>query len=69
MKLYESGFLKAGTKIGRTTATYYLRTIGMVLVHPKKGIYKDGHERPDTIFFYRKKYTAVLKVFQLREDL
>ena len=39
VKLYESGYLKPGTKIGRTTATYYLRTIGMVLVHPKKGIY------------------------------
>jgi hypothetical protein len=66
VKLYESGYLKPGTKIGRTTATYYLRTIGMVLVHPKEGIYKDGHERPDTIL-YRKNYTAVLKAFQLRE--
>ncbi len=66
VKLYESGYLKPGTKIGRATATYFLRTIGMVLVHPKKGIYKDGHERPDTIF-YRKNYTAVLKAFQLRE--
>ncbi len=61
MKLYEAGLLKVGTKIGRTTTTYYLRTIGMVLVHPKKGIYKDGHERPDTVA-YRKLYTAVLSV-------
>jgi hypothetical protein len=66
VKLYESGYLMQGTKIGRTTATYYLRTIGMVLVHPKEGIYKDGHERPDTIL-YRKNYTSVLKAFQLRE--
>jgi hypothetical protein len=66
MKVYESGYLKASSKIGRTTATYYLRTTGMVLVHPKKGIYKYGHERPITII-YRKKYTAVLKAFQLRE--
>jgi hypothetical protein len=49
VKLYESGYLKPGTKIDRTTATFYLRTIGMVLVHPKKGIYKDGHECPDTV--------------------
>jgi hypothetical protein len=66
VKLYESGFLKLGTKIGRSTATYYLRSIGMVLVHPKKGIYKDGHERPDTVA-YRKIYTSVLKEFQHRK--
>jgi hypothetical protein len=64
--VYESGFLKVGAKIGRSTATYYLRSIGMVLVHPKKGIYKDGHERPDTVS-YRKTYISVLKKFQGRE--
>ncbi len=38
----------------------------MVLVHPKKGIYKDGHERPDTVA-YRKQYIANLKAFKSRE--
>jgi hypothetical protein len=38
----------------------------MVLVHPKKGIYKDGHERVDTVA-YRKKYTYVLNAFKDRE--
>ena len=38
----------------------------MVLVHPKKGIYKDGHERADTVE-YRKKYTCALKNFKQRE--
>ena len=65
-KLFASGYLKEGKKIGRCTATYYLREIGMVLVHPKKGIYKDGHERVDTVE-YRKKYTNVLNAFKRRE--
>jgi DNA-binding transcriptional LysR family regulator len=30
-------------------------------VHPKKGIYKDGHERPDTVT-YRKLYIEALRV-------
>jgi hypothetical protein len=33
-KLYEVGMLKEGTKIGRSTATYYLRELGSVL-YPK----------------------------------
>ncbi len=38
----------------------------MVLVHPKKGIYKDEHERPDTVA-YRKEYIANMKAFKSRE--
>jgi hypothetical protein len=58
--------LKGGSKIGRCTATYYLRQLGMVLVHPKKGIYKDGHERADTVA-YRKMCTSVLNEFKQRK--
>ncbi len=61
-KLYDTGYLKEGSKIGRCTAIYYLRQLGMVSVHPKKGIYKDGHERADTVA-YRKTYTIVLNKF------
>jgi hypothetical protein len=65
--LYANGYLKEGSKIGRSTATYYLRQLGiMVLVHPKKGIYKDGHERADTVA-YRKIYTSVLNELKHRE--
>jgi hypothetical protein len=39
----------------------------MVLVHPKKGIYKDGHERSDTVAF-RKLYIAELETFKSREQ-
>ncbi len=39
----------------------------MVLVHPKKGIYKDGHERADTVA-YRKLFIAELKTFKSREQ-
>ncbi len=38
----------------------------MVLVHPKKGIYKDGHERPDTVA-YRKLFITELKTLKSRE--
>jgi hypothetical protein len=38
----------------------------MVLVHPKKDIDKDGHERADTVA-YRKIYTFALGDFQQRE--
>ncbi len=48
-KLYSLGYIKANMKIGRCTATYFLRELGMVLVRPKKGIYKDGHERPNML--------------------
>ncbi len=47
-----------GCKIGRSTATYYLHELGMELVCPKKGIYKNGHERPDTVLA-RKLYTEM----------
>ncbi len=53
-------------KIGRSTATYFLRELGMVLVRPKKGIYKDGHERPDTVV-KRRHYTSVLDELKKRE--
>jgi hypothetical protein len=38
----------------------------MVLVRPKKGIYKDGHERPDTVV-HRRIYISMLHEFQERE--
>jgi hypothetical protein len=47
--LFTEGLIVEGCKIGRSTATYYLDELGMELVCPKKGIYKDGHERPDTV--------------------
>jgi hypothetical protein len=47
-------------------AIYYLRSIEMVLVHPKKRICKDGHEYADTVV-YRKVYTSALAEFQQRE--
>ena len=28
---------------------FYLRYLGMELIEPKKGIYKDGHERADVV--------------------
>jgi hypothetical protein len=58
-KLYSLGYIKANMKIGRCTQTYFLRELGIVLVRPKKGIYKDGHERPDTVV-KRRHYTSVL---------
>ncbi len=45
-----------GAKIGRSTTTYFLHQLGMELVCPKKGVYKDGHERADTVQA-RKAYT------------
>ena len=45
----------------------YIYTLGMVLVHPKKDIYKDGHERADTVA-YRKLFIAELKTFKSREE-
>ena len=65
-KLYSLGYLKANIKIGRSTATYFLRQLGMVLVRPKKGIYKDGHERTDTVV-HRRCYTSMVHAFQERE--
>jgi hypothetical protein len=53
-------------EIGRSTATYFLHELGMELVTPKKGIYKDGHERPDTVIA-RKEYTAKLNAYKDRE--
>jgi hypothetical protein len=48
---------------------YYLHDlfVGMELVCPKKGIYKDGHERPDTVQA-RKVYTERLSTFKGRES-
>jgi hypothetical protein len=47
-------------------ATYFLRELGMILVRPKKGIYKDDHERPDTVV-KRRHYTSVLDALKKRE--
>jgi hypothetical protein len=66
IKLCAEGMLKEGAKIGRDVASYYLRQLGMCLVCPKKGIYKDGHEREDTVI-HRKKYASVLKGLSSRE--
>ena len=65
-KLYSLGYITANMKIGRCTATYFLRELGMVLVRPKKGVYKDGHERPDTVV-KRRHYTSVLDELKKRE--
>ncbi len=59
-----------GCKIGRnTTATYYLHEllVDMELVCPKKGIYKDGHERLDTVQARNVYNTAKLRHFKDRE--
>jgi len=66
MKLFTEGLIVEGCKIGRSTATYYLHELGMELVCPKKGIYKDGHERPDTVLA-RKLYTERLNTYKDRE--
>jgi hypothetical protein len=49
-ELKKRGLLSLGKKaIGNTTTCEWLRQLGMELVDEKKGIYKDGHERPDVI--------------------
>jgi hypothetical protein len=65
-QLQENGFIAQGKKIGRSTATYYLRELKMTLVCPRKGIYKDGHERADTVE-ERKKYTAFIHGLRAHE--
>jgi hypothetical protein len=65
-QLHENGFIVQGKKIGRSTATYYLRELGMQLVCPRKGIYKDGHEHADTKEA-RKIYTAFIHGLRSRE--
>jgi hypothetical protein len=65
-KLRDAGMVKPGRKIGRSTATYYLHALNMTLECPKKGIYKDGHERVDTVED-RGVYTALLMSFRDRE--
>ena len=50
------GLLRKGrTKIGNSTATFWLSQLGMVLINEKIGIYKDGHERKDVVEF-RERY-------------
>jgi hypothetical protein len=44
----------------------FLRQLGVVLTKPKKGIYKDGHERTDTVQ-NRKMYTAMINELKHRE--
>ncbi len=65
-KLRSEGIVIQACKIGLSTATYFLHELGMELVTPKKGIYKNGHERPDTVIA-RKEYTANLNVFKVSE--
>ena len=57
LRLQTAGLVKPGKKIGRSTTTYYLHVLGLHLACPKKGIYKDGHERENTVAA-RKVYTA-----------
>jgi hypothetical protein len=49
IKLANNGYIKANSKIERSVATFYEHALGLHLACPKKGIYKDGHERPDTV--------------------
>jgi hypothetical protein len=60
------GYIADGSMIGRDTATYWLHILGYTLACPKKGIYKDGHERRDVVV-YRKEYTATLLSYKNRE--
>ena len=65
-RLTEDGTLSAnGRGISTATVCFYLRYLGMVLVEPKKGIYKDGHERPDVVE-YRKEYLRYMKELESR---
>lgn len=54
-KLRADGTLSANQGVSTKAVCFYLRYLDMVLVEPKKGIYKDGHERPDVVLA-RKKY-------------
>ncbi len=63
VKLSNNGYIKYNSQIGRSIATFYLHQLGLHLAHPQKGIYKDGHERPDTVAA-RKVYTTILNSFK-----
>jgi hypothetical protein len=60
------GYIADGSMIGKDTTTYWLHILGYTLSCPKKGIYKDGHERPDVVE-YRMAYTAILESFRSQE--
>ncbi len=55
-KLATNGYIKQNSKIGRSVTTFYLHQLGLHLACPKKGIYKDGNERPDTVQARREKW-------------
>jgi hypothetical protein len=59
-KLRSKNLLRPEAQIGNSTATFWLRELGMTLVVEKKMIYKDGHERPD-IVERRHEYCRVLE--------
>lgn len=40
---------RLGMKIATTTVRRWLRKLGYEVHHTKKGVYLDGHERPDVI--------------------
>ena len=64
-RLVEKQMVKVGKKIGRSTASYWLSELGMECIQPKKGIYKDAHEREDVVEFRNNTYLPTIKRMDL----
>jgi len=59
-QLARKGYTKPGAKISRKSTSFWLAQLGCVRVSEKKGLYKDGHERPDVVE-YRERYVTEFK--------
>ena len=54
---------RLGTTIALSTVRRWLRKLGYTRHHAKKGVYVDGHERPDVVE-YRKKFLGKMAEYQ-----
>ncbi|KAJ7132033.1 hypothetical protein C8R44DRAFT_612585, partial [Mycena epipterygia] len=55
-------------RISIRTAERYLKELGFRWMHPKKGQYADGHERPDVVAYRQNKFLPAWSKIRVRMD-
>ena len=65
-ELFPQIHLRVGCGISLETARQWLHKEGFKYIHHKKGLYFDGHDRPDVVEYHQEHFLPAMKSFESR---
>ncbi|KIM76951.1 hypothetical protein PILCRDRAFT_26353, partial [Piloderma croceum F 1598] len=63
-ELFPQIHLRVGCGISLATARRWLHKEGFKYIHHKKGLYFDGHDRPDVVEYCQKHFLPAMKAYE-----